>query len=97
MARDESMYADAEAAPASNPESESEGGETTKTALVPKSFCPGMKVGDEFTVRIAAEHEDEFALEYPEPGEEEAEPEAESEAPMGPGGAGPSRMESMME
>lgn len=63
----------------SEPKPDNEGGET---ALIPASLCPGMKPGDEVTVKIEAQHGDQYAISYPgksEPKEESSEME---QAPM---------------
>lgn len=46
-----------------------------QTALIPKSLCPDMKVGDEMVVKIVGGHENDWEVEYaPEKhGEDEAE------------------------
>lgn len=38
--------------------------EGDQTALVPKSFCKGMSVGDTGRFKVVASHENEMALEY---------------------------------
>ncbi len=53
-----------------------------ETALIPKSLCPGMKVGSKVTLTITADHGDEYEVSYdkepegdePEAGESEPEP-----------------------
>lgn len=76
-------------------EAETAGGETApdasetktgsgETALLPKSLCPGMKVGSTVTLTITADHGDEYEVSYnndkepegdePEAGEAEPEP-----------------------
>jgi hypothetical protein len=73
----DSLYDDApDAGSAATAESkEDEGGET---ALIPKSLCPGMKPGDEVTLKIERVLEDQYEASYtPKGGEEESEPAAE--------------------
>ncbi len=49
-----------------------------KTALVDSSLCPGMKVGDEFTVRVEKVLDSgEYMLSYPEGSKKESEPSME--------------------
>jgi hypothetical protein len=53
-----------------------------ETALLPKSLCPGMKVGSTITLTITADHGEEYEVSYnkepegaePEAGESEPEP-----------------------
>jgi len=83
----EDMYGDnpdADAAPAAD-EKEDEGGET---AVLPKSLCPGMKPGDELTLKIDSVQEDQYVVSYP--GKESSKEKAE--APQGD-----AEMVSMME
>ena len=35
-----------------------------ETALVPKTLCPGMSVGDTGRFKVVASHEQEYAIEY---------------------------------
>lgn len=67
-------------------EAETAGGETApdasetktgsgETALLPKSLCPGMKVGSTVTLTITADHGDEYEVSYSK------EPEAAAAAP----------------
>ena len=64
-----------------------------KTALVDSSLCPGMKPGDEFTVRVEKVLDSgEYVLSYPEGSKKE-----ESSEPMMEEGMEPeSEMESVM-
>lgn len=80
-------YADA-AMPAEEPKQTET---TSKTALLPKSFCPGMKPGDVIPCKVTRELGEEYEVAY-EGGEEEAEPE-EAPAPSAPARG---EMESMM-
>lgn len=66
----------------------------SETATIPKSLCPGMKVGDSVTLKIVRELEDEYEVSYPPKTEEEPE---ESEEMESPPVTPPSGMASMME
>ena len=49
-----------------------------KTALVDSSICPGMKPGDEFTVKVEKVLDSgEYVLSYPEGSKKEEEPSME--------------------
>lgn len=79
------MYSDSQemAEPAEKKEEEGEYEETT----IPKSICPGMKVGDEVVLKITGELEDEWRVAYaPQESKEHEESEPE-EGMMAPGGA----------
>jgi len=51
-----------------------------KTALVPTDFCPGMKPGDKFEVKVEEVQDGQYLLSYPEGGDESASEDA-SESP----------------
>lgn len=38
--------------------------EGDETALVPKTLCPGMSVGDTGRFKVVASHDQEYAIEY---------------------------------
>lgn len=75
-------------------ETEAAGGETDpgdsetktgsgETALLPKSLCPGMKVGSKITLTITADHGEEYEVSYNKEAEEPAAaPEPAAEDPM---------------
>jgi hypothetical protein len=75
---DEAETAGGAAAPGA---SETKAG-SSETALLPKSLCPGMKVGSTITLTITADHGEEYEVSYnkepegdePEAGEAEPEP-----------------------
>lgn len=72
----ENNYADGED---SVPQGESK--KDSQTALLPKSLCPGMKVGDTVTLKIEEIHDGDYAVSYPGEHDDEAEEERESESP----------------
>jgi hypothetical protein len=85
----EDLYSDdGDVAPADDTEPADEmSDEITETALVPKSFCPGMNPGDEGVFRVDEVLDDQYQISYiKEPGGEEPTqatvPEAEDMASM---------------
>lgn len=62
-------------APKENPDKDEMEGQT---ALIPKSLCPGMEVGDEVKLKVVGVHEDELEVAYEGKGEE-GKSESESE------------------
>ena len=59
-----------------------------KTALVDSSICPGMKPGDEFTVRVEKVLDSgEYVLSYPEGSKKEESSEPPMEENMEPEGS----------
>jgi len=95
----EDYYSDAPVgAPEAEPAARDQTADEQTTAVIPKSICPGMKVGDEVVLRIVAEHADEFEVSYApeEGGDEEEAAEPGEEAPPAPALA-PDEMASMME
>lgn len=87
----ENYYEDAGAASGSPP-AESAPAES-ETATIPKSLCPGMKVGDEVTLKIVRELEGEYEVSYPPKSSRETDEDEEEMAPV----PAPSGMASMME
>lgn len=66
--------------PVDSPAEEKSEGDTAKTALVNSDLCPGMKPGDEFTVRVEKVLDSgEYEISYP--GEHET-AEQESQEPQ---------------
>jgi hypothetical protein len=53
-----------------------------KTALIPSSLCPGLKVGETIALEIVAVNEDEYQVKYShdEEGEDESEEPSMSQA-----------------
>jgi hypothetical protein len=72
------------------PEEEHEGG---KTAMLNKEVCPDKSVGDTMTLRVIADHDQEYEVEEVKDGEEEEAPHEEAAMPKGGGG----EMQSMLE
>jgi hypothetical protein len=76
-------------------ETEAAGGETDpgdsetktgsgETALLPKSLCPGMKVGSKITLTITADHGEEYEVSYNKQEPDGDEPEAGAAEPEDP-------------
>lgn len=84
MARD--YYSDAAGA-GEQPRSAAKSGpkerENIATTTVPKSMCPGMKVGDNITLKIIADRAQEYQVAYEKGGVEDEE-EGSMEQPMPP-------------
>lgn len=57
---DEAMYYEAEES--TSPESEESGEMELETALLPKSFLAGKKVGDTITLKVVHEYDDEIEV-----------------------------------
>lgn len=87
------MYGDSQVAAPSGPDEE-EQEEGQQTTTVPKSICPGMKVGDEMVLKIVADHDQSWEVAYA-PGKDQEE---EGGGGQGYGGPPPDEgMGSMME
>lgn len=54
----------------------------SQTALLPKSLCPGMKVGDTVTLKIEESHDDDYAVSYPGHDSDDEESEGEEVSPV---------------
>ncbi len=83
-------YSDGEDNPTASPEKTSEEATEQQTTLIPKSICPGMKVGEEVVLKIVREHGDEFEVAYA------PEPESPEEGETGEGEAASAAPESEM-
>lgn len=85
---EEDMYGDSQVAAPSGPEGEAQ--QDSETTLVPKSICPGMKVGDEMVLKIVGDREQDWEVAYaPKEGskeEEAGESPAEESQEQGGGG-----------
>lgn len=80
---DDSPQAEAPASggPAEN-KPEDDQGDGGKTFLLPSEICPGMKVGDEFPVKVEKVLEDQYEVSYNPASEDKGEPESGGEAPV---------------
>lgn len=89
----ENYYEDAEIPPsASTSPAEKEEPMESETTVIPKSLCPGMKVGDTVNLKIVRELENEYEVAYGERDRETDIPEPESAPQMAP-----ASMDQMME
>ena len=50
--------------PQGQPEDDNSNDKVGESALIPKSLCPNMKVGEEVTLRIVAGRDSEWQVEY---------------------------------
>lgn len=74
----EDFYNDmASPAPSAVEGSEEQG--KTETSTIPKSLCPGMKVGDSVELKIVGELDSEYEVAYEEETETDEAPEMEEE------------------
>lgn len=73
---DEAAPSEAPAATATDTETETEEkDQSTKTAVIDSSICPGMEAGDEMVLKIDKVMDGEYVVSYaPEPEEPEEEP-----------------------
>lgn len=78
--QNEDLYDDSPAASGKAPDMAKKEYGGDATALISKSLCPNMKVGDEVVLKIVAEHDGEFEVAYAP--EEKDEPPHDEKAEM---------------
>lgn len=87
MASNNDLYGDGQTAqsdPAEGTAADQKEDQGAQTALLPKSLCPGMKVGSTIELKIVGSHDSDYEVEYEPSGKHsdasESEPAGQSDA-----------------